>query len=426
MKILLHALNYWPELIGVGKYTSEMAQGLAAQGYEVRVVTAYPYYPQWRIDDAYRGRLYARETIDGVTVLRCPLWVPRRQSAAARVLHLLSFALSSAPIVLWQAMTWRPDVVIGIEPTLLAAPATQAAARLCGAVSWLHVQDFEIEAAFATGLMASARLARWSAAVESFILRRFDRVSAISPAMCELARRKGVPLARIALLPNWAATEAIFPLPSPSPVRDELGIPADAVIALYAGNMSEKQGLDMLVAAARELSSEPGIRFVFAGEGAARARLEAMSVGLGNVAFLPLQPADRLNALLNLADIHLLPQRAGVADLVMPSKLLGMMSSGRPVVAGAHPESTLGKIVATCGSVVTPEDGAAMAGAVLALARDAGRRAELGRAGRDRVVAEWGRDAVLAQLARWLAETQPGRPTAAPGTLLSRVGGPSK
>src|SRR6185312_17358347 len=137
------------------------------------------------------------------------------------------------------------------------------------------------------------------------------------------------------------------------------------------------------------LAGDGDIRFVFAGEGAARRRLEAMSVGLGNVMFLPLQPAERLNDLLNLADIHLLPQRRGVADLVMPSKLLGMMASGRPVVAGAHPASALGAVVASCGVVVAPEDGAAMAEAVAMLARDCEQRTALGAAGRRRVIAEW-------------------------------------
>ena len=322
--------------------------------------------------------------------------------------------------MLWQALAWRPNVIVGVEPTLFAAPWTLAAARLAGAVAWLHVQDFEIEAAIATGLVASARLARAGIALEAALLRRFDRVSAISQAMCAHAEEKGVASARIALLPNWAATDELHPLDGPSPLRRELAIPLDKVVALYAGNMSEKQGLETLAVAARARADDGDIRFVFAGEGAARRRLEAMSVGLGNVTFLPLQPAERLNDLLNLADIHLLPQRRGVADLVMPSKLLGMMSSGRPVVAGADPESALGKVVASCGLVVTPEDGAAMAASVRMLAADRARRAALGAAGRRRVIAEWSRDAVLGEFLRRLAEMLPRRQTARSG-VLSRV-----
>ena len=273
MKILIHGLNAKPELIGVGKYTGEMAEWLAGRGHAVRVVTAYPYYPQWRVAEPYRGRWWMRENDAGVVMLRCPLYVPRRQSAARRALHLASFALSSAPVVLGQALAWRPDVIVGIEPTLFAAPVTLAAARLSGASAWLHVQDFEIEAAFATGLVASPRLARWSVALESALLRRFDRVSTISPAMCAHAAEKGVAPSRIALLPNWVATETLHPLAGPSPMRQEFGIAPETVVALYAGNMSEKQGLETLVAAARDLAGDHRVRFVFAGEGAARRRL---------------------------------------------------------------------------------------------------------------------------------------------------------
>ena len=424
MKVLLHGLNYWPELIGVGKYTGEMTAWLAARGFDLRVVTAPPYYPQWRIAAGYRGGAYSRERIDGVDVLRCPLWVPRRKGAASRALHLLSFAASSAPVMLREALAWRPDIVMGIEPTLLAAPGTLAAARLCGAAAWLHVQDFEIEAAFATGLVGGARRGRWAASAEAMLLSRFDRVSTISPAMCEHLARKGVTRERIALLPNWVAADAIHPLPAASPLRRELGIPDAAIVALYAGNMSEKQGLDTLVAAASALGDASGVRFVFAGEGAARDRLERASEALGNVTFLPLQPVERLNDLLNLADVHLLPQRAGVADLVMPSKLLGMMASARPVIAGADPRSALGQVVSQCGVVVPPEDGAAMAEAVRALAVAPERRAALGRAGRERIVADWSRDAVLARLASWFDEIGRSR-AAAPAAPRRQVGRPA-
>jgi colanic acid biosynthesis glycosyl transferase WcaI len=417
MKILIHGINFSPELIGIGKYTGEMAGWLAAQGHAVRVVTAYPYYPQWRVAAPYAGRFWHAETKAGVRIVRCPLWVPRRPGGLARVFHVASFAASSAPVILWHAMTWRPDVVMGIEPTLLAAPAALLAARLSGAVAWLHVQDFEVEAAFATGLIRESRLVRAGLALEADLLRRFDRVSAISPAMCAHARGKGVEAGKVVLMPNWVATDEIHPLRVPSPLRQELGLAPEKVVALYAGNMSEKQGLETLVVAARALTQEKAVQFVFAGEGAARGRLEAMSSGLGNVQFLPLQPPERLNELLNLADIHLLPQRRGVEQLVMPSKLLGMMASGRPVVAGTDPDSALGKVAALCGLVVPPEDGTAMAAGVCALAGDAAARERLGGAGRRHANLNWSRDAVLGQFVQTLRELR------APRNLLTETAG---
>src|ERR1700732_2235784 len=144
MKILICGLNYWPELIGVGKYTGELAEWLSTNGHEVRVVTAYPYYPSWKVAAGYRAAWYSHERHGGIEVYRCPVWVPSRPNGLRRILHLLSFAASNAPLVVWTGLTWRPDVVLGVVPTLFSAPAILLTSWLASARSWLHVQDFEI------------------------------------------------------------------------------------------------------------------------------------------------------------------------------------------------------------------------------------------------------------------------------------------
>src|SRR6185437_6951691 len=157
LRILLHGINYSPELTGIGKYSGEMAEWLAARGHGVRVVTAPPYYPAWRVRRDYRAWSYKTEPgtmPDGVRVYRCPVYVPRRPSGRTRLLHLGSFMLSSLPIMLSQTH-WRPDVVLTVEPTLMSSVAGLMAARMAEAVAWLHIQDFEVDAAYVLGLLAS-------------------------------------------------------------------------------------------------------------------------------------------------------------------------------------------------------------------------------------------------------------------------------
>ena len=183
----------------------------------------------------------------------------------------------------------------------------------------------------------------------------------------------------------------------------ELGIAADAVVALYSGNMGGKQGLEILAQAAHLLRDLKQVVFVFCGNGAERPRLEEACAALQNVSFIDLQPQERLGELLCMADIHLLPQRADAADLVMPSKLTGMLASGRPVVTTASAGTELSVAVADCGLVVPPENATRFANAIAVLAKDAALRRKLGEAGRKYAEEFLDKEAILS---RFEAEIQ--------------------
>lgn len=452
MKILLYGINFAPELTGIGKYTGELAAWLVARGHEVRVVTAPPYYPAWTISAGYNAQAYKTEEWQGAKVFRCPLWVPRQPSGVRRLVHLASFALSSLPVMLSQVF-WRPHVVWVVEPALFCAPTAWGVARLSRAKAWLHVQDFEVDAAFALGLLKGQRIRRCVGAAESWLMRRFDAVSTISQRMHERLLSKGVDAHKAKMAVNWVDM-AQFPEPSPEGIasyRAELKIPTDAVVALYSGNMGSKQGLEVLAEVARLcLVSEKSLAsnhhlalmqqglsaidlvantksqeasslcagtmsckdvgpviFVFCGNGAGRADLVAGCAGLPNVRFMDLQPADRLPDLLATADIHLLPQRADAADLVMPSKLTGMLASARAVVVTAQMGTELASVVQACGLVVPPEDARAFAEAVRTLAQDSALRQQLGAAGYAYAQAHLDRESVLHGFESDLLSLQP-------------------
>ena len=290
-------------------------------------------------------------------------------------------------------------------PTLFLCPGALLLARATNARAWLHVQDFEVDAAFQLGLLRGKRIKGWVLACERWLMRRFHRVSTISSRMIAKAAEKEVDLSRVILFPNWVDLSVIRPIPT-STYRTELGIAPDATVMLYSGNMGGKQGLDMLAEVALLLRDEWKLKFVFCGDGSEKEDLVRRCRDLPGVHFLPLQPAERLNELLCLADIHLLPQRADAADLVMPSKLTGMLASGRPVIVTAQAQTELYQLVsdrAKCGLVVPPEDAKAMARAILKLARDEQSRVLMGANGRAFAVHELGHDAVLSRFEQELA-----------------------
>jgi colanic acid biosynthesis glycosyl transferase WcaI len=250
-------------------------------------------------------------------------------------------------------------------------------------------------------MLACARLYRPLKAAYGWLLRRFDLVSTIAQPMRRQLRMHRVAPERLCLFPNWVDTGAIQPLEGINQLRRALGFSASDLVVLYAGNMGEKQDLEGVAAVAERLADHAEIRFVLCGAGALHGRLQRLVAGRPNVTLLPLQPRHRLNDLLNLADIHILPQRAQAINFALPSKLGGILASGRPVVAQAE-DGELARAAETGGVAVAPGDPASMARAILALAADAERRRQLGRAARRFAETHLDRGLILARYERAL------------------------
>lgn len=391
MKILIYSLNFAPELVGCAKYNSEMTAFLAKQGHEVRVICAPPYYPQWRIQKPFSAFAYHKsdlsKNIDTDNpkakgkVIRCPVYIPKIPTGAQRLLHLGSFAISSLPAMALM-VAWKPDVVFVVAPTMAVAPTAALLAKICNSVAWLHVQDFELDAAFEIGLLKSPYLGWLARAIEKQIFSLFSIVSTISPKMLLKLKEKGVPAKRTFLFPNWVDVEKIKPTSGANVFRQRLGISSDQIVCLFSGNLGVKQGLEIVMSAARELTNYKNLKFIICGCGARRKKLEEFAQNSENFMVIDLQPPELLNELLNLADIHLLPQMGNAADLVMPSKLSGMLASGRPIVASAAPDSGIGMTLRDCGLVSTPGDVQAFVRNILALVNNEVLRKQLGTSAR--------------------------------------------
>ncbi|MFC0590020.1 WcaI family glycosyltransferase [Novosphingobium aquiterrae] len=402
-RILVVGLNYAPEPVGIGPYSQGLAEALAAQGREVAVICGQPYYPRWQRYPGFSAG-WTKAYEGGVSVTRCPHYIPAQPGGLKRIVHLASFALSALPAALRAALRGkgaRPHVVIAVAPALLSVVTAWLAARIAGAKLWVHVQDFEAEAAVATGLLRRdslpARLALWC---ERHILRLADRVSTIGPQMASRLVAKGVAPSRVTELRNWADARFIPDPAGAAQLRSQWGL-GTRTVALYSGNIALKQGIEVLVDAARLLQDRTDIAFVICGEGPSRAVLEHHAAGLDNLQLRDLQPAARMGAMLAMADLHLLPQIAGAADLVLPSKLTNMLASGKPVVATSEPGTGLSAEVDGCGVMSPPGDPAALAQSIAALADDPAWRSALGKAARQRAIERWQKDAIVG---RWAEE----------------------
>jgi colanic acid biosynthesis glycosyl transferase WcaI len=302
------------------------------------------------------------------------------------------------------ALSERPDAIVGVAPPYLIGGLLLALRQRFRVPVVYHVQDLQVDAALDLGMLP-ARLGgalRWS---ERWQLERMDLVTACGRGMLPRLAAKGHLRLRPRHWPNWADIMAMRPWTDGdglNPERSTLHGTGEQVRVLYSGNLGRKQGLEVLVAAARHWATCTDLALTIAGSGAERAALTQQVADLPGVAIQDLRPADHLRAVLAAADLHVIPQRREAADLVLPSKLLNILAVGRPVVVTALPGTELAEVVtvAQAGVVVPPDDPAALAAAVRGLAADPARRAAMGASGRAWVAAHLGADAVLGRIER--------------------------
>ena len=399
MRIHIIGINYSPEATGIAPFNTGRAEYLAAQGHDVTMCTALPYYPEWRVNPAYSRVAFTRERRAGVNILRCPLYVPSTVTPLKRVIHEATFILTA---LLRSIFCRRPDILVIVSPPI----GLGIAAWFLGRIWWrvpvvLDVEDLQPDTALHLGMMKQGALIRLLYGVERCAYRHAALVSTLTDAMRARIVSKGVADGKVVVSPSWAEPE-LFDLPGDDDsIRRELGL-GRAHLVLHAGNMGVKQGLDVVLEAARLTDERPDILYLLVGDGAMRAQLESRlrALDLQNVRMLPLLPRESFLRLLAAADVCLVTQQRTVADVVFPSKVVTLLAAGKPVIASVSAASAVARTIveADAGIVVTPEDPSALANAVDALLADPEKRLQMKTHARQYARKRWDHDAILQDL----------------------------
>lgn len=334
-KLLVVGLHYAPEPSGNAPYTSGLAGGLSDCGMNVRVLTGYPHYPQWRRYAGYDG-WSMKEKWANVSVHRLRHFIPRVPTSLKRILMELSFGLRVA------STKWAsPDSILLVSPALIASALALVASRLRNrhVPVTIWVQDLYSLGITETGTSGS-RTARAMAALESRVLRSADAVVVIHDRFRSYAvEHLGVNPQRIRVIRNWTHLNSFTPSDKQAS-RASFGWQLDDIIVLHAGNMGAKQGLDNVVNAARLAEAENSrVRFVLMGDGNQRSRLEELSRGVTNIRFVDPLATERFQEALTSADVLLVNELPGVKEMSVPSKLTSYFSSGVPVLAATDADS---------------------------------------------------------------------------------------
>lgn len=359
-RILLIGGNFSPEPTGIGKYNGEMIHWLANNGYDCTVITTYPYYPQWQVQAPYERskNWFKKEVINGITVYRCPQYVPADPSGKKRILQDASFAASALLKVLQLVWKKKYDIVITVAPPFHLGLLAVLYKKLRGACFVYHVQDLQIEAARDLQMIRSPRLINGLLKLEKMILRQADHVSSIADGMIRKISDKAGK--EVFYFPNWVDVEKFHPLTEKDILKKDFGfLPGDKIV-LYSGAIGEKQGLEALLHAAAAWQHREEVKFLICGSGPYKAKLEqvAAQLQLRNTIFFPLQPLEAFNRFLNMADVHLVIQKSHASDLVMPSKLTTILAVGGIALITANEGTGLYELVSRheMGILVAAED----------------------------------------------------------------------
>jgi len=374
MRILVISLNYAPELTATGKYTGEMAEWFSAHGNIVEVIAAPPHYPNWDVEETYKHSYFKREELNGVTVMRVPCFIPKASSLNAKTRILMECSFTVLSLFWWLKIfsSFRKfDVVIAVCPPMQTALFAFLYKSIRGVPYVFHIQDFQVDMALELGIMRPKFLARFLYRLERFFLKRASKVTTITEAMLNRAKAKGVDSNNLGLVPNWSNIDLVRPGKLDNKFRRQHNLHPDDFVVLYAGAMGEKQGLEVVIEAAKTLENEAKIKFVLVGNGGNRQQLEhlASTKKLTNIIFLDLQPASALSDMLSAANVHLVIQRKQASDFVMPSKLTNILASGRPSIATSTQDSALGIVLNKykTGLVIEPESHLALGESILHL-----------------------------------------------------------
>lgn len=409
MRVLILSQYFWPEPI---PKPIELAQALHAAGDEVTVITGFPNYPTGRLYSGHRLALVRRERINGIEVVRTFEFPYHGTSAFGRVANYVSFMLS-APLGCLFAP--KPDAIYVWHPPLTVGVAAWIIGRLRSVPFIYDVQDIWPEAAVLSGLLKPGRTVRWLSRLERFVYRRADHIITVTVGARHNLICKGVAPEKVTAMPHWfdPALVANSGSADRDRARTELAW-TDRFIAMFAGNLGLVQGLDTIVRAADLLRNEDRIRIVFVGDGAAREGLVALVARLGlckHVEFIERQPIAKMGALMAAADALLVHLKwSDLSNYVIPSKTLAYLASGKPILMAMGGAASDLVRAAGAGLVVPPEDPAAIAQGIKALARlSEEARSAMGKRGRAYLEQHLAKDVVVPRYRDLLLRVAAGR-----------------
>ena len=374
--ILVLNQYYKPGVEATANLLADLCESLAEE-FDVTVVTG-------RLQG--RAELPSEEVLNGVRVLRTRSTAFDRTKLRFRTLNYITYLLDS--LVRARSVA-RPDLVLCMTDPPIVGDLGLLIARRRGVPLLVISEDVFPEIATELGRLTNPLVIAPLRALVGFYLRRADTVVAIGERMRERLIAKGAPPERVIVIPNWVDTASITPQPKQNEWSREAGLDGRFVV-MHSGNVGHAQNLDKLIVATTHLRDLDELSVPIIGFGARSRELEQLTKELGadRVRFLEYQPRERLSESLSAADVHYVGLAPGLSGYVVPSRLYGILSAGRPVIVAADEDSETAGLVSEVGcGVVVPADRPDLVAEAIRDAHDGRLDLEaMGAAGREYVV----------------------------------------
>ena len=413
MRILLINQHFFPEVASSGQIMTELCADMARDGHTVTVLTGVPSYrpkeqqesadtrPGILSDDEWQiiagkfltflrkflhSKIFDLDSVFGIYIIRTYVYSPHLREDKwryiQRLLQYLTFFINSLIIAMFLP---RQDVVIYLStPPLLNGLTAYALKLIKGTVNIYNIQDLYPDVAIKLGVLNNKWIISACNFVESFLYRHAAAIVPVGDMMVRVLLQKGADPNKIEVIPNWTDSEFMRPLGKDTAFSRQHGF-VNRFVVMYSGNMGLSQGLEVVLRCA-EITKKENILYILAGGGASRQALIEMaeSMKLPNVRFLSYQPRERLPESLSAADIHLITLKKGLSSYSVPSKVYGILASGKPLIASVDEDSEIAFITqqAECGIVVKPEDAHALAEAIIKLYHEPHILVKMGKNGR--------------------------------------------
>jgi glycosyltransferase involved in cell wall biosynthesis len=395
-RVLLVTTNYWPEPTGIAVYTTDLAELLQKDGFEVSVLTSLPHYPWWKVPSEFAHLSEGVAQHESVEVIRAKHLIPPKMNALVRI-RFESSLWRNLRRVSKRLVGNDFEAVIACIPTVAAGVVGKRIAQTLGVPFGLIVQDLSGAGAKQSGLKGGALISKIALTVEGSVLKAADSMVVVSPAMRDVVLGFGVVSTKVSQITNYAARniESV----NRDLARASFGWAGDDFVVIHTGNMGAKQGLENVVEAAKALGANAKVKIYLVGHGNQEANLKRLCEGIENISVVEAVADDQYSALLAAADLLLVNERSTQMEMSLPSKLTSYLYSERPVIAAVPRGGATWKFLNGIAELVDAEKPTILASAIKEMSQNPKKRNDLASKGlefaRKNLGAEIGRSKYL-------------------------------